>query len=349
VSADSGVRFWCDYAEREGGAWEGQGERTLVVLPPALARDFGLPEECSVTSDPAVAEDGGALLFLPGHPALQRAAAAVLERGDAGYGFLPWPRTRMPDGALLLARARECLAVEHGRLDLAGDPAPVHLPVLRAVVLVAYAADQQFQELEEAWADARTGAALPPEACRRLAAVPPAAGPDGPTGAAALVLRPDLVRALGGMLRGFTARAEARAAALAREAAVPLRAEADRAEAYYAEVLDGLARRHAGAPPDRQRVLEAQAEATRAERARRLGEIADKARVRHELRPVRLHLLLAPALHLPLSVRRGARAYPFDLVWLLGAGGFAPVLCPACGSAAPLVAGREALGCRDCL
>jgi SNF2-related domain len=52
------------------------------------------------------------------------------------------------------------------------------------------------------------------------------------------------------------------------------------------------------------------AEATKAERARRLAEIVEKHAASHEILPFRLHLVLVPALSLPVDVRRGDRRYP---------------------------------------
>ena len=342
------LRFWLDYCERAGATFEQNGDQALVLLPPELQAAFGLPEETAVTADPDVAAEGGALLLSPGHPALERAAAAVLAAGDAGHLFLAWPRPLPPSATTLLARARERLEVEHGRIDAAGEALAVFLPLVRVLALATYAADQQFQELEEVWADGRTGAALPPDAVRSLAAAAPAE-PAGRPGRAVPVLAPQLEAALRGAQAALDARAVTRGTELAREAQGALRGEAERAEAYYAELLTSLARRRESAAPERQPLLDAQAAATRSERARRLAEISAKAQVRHELRPVRLHLVLVPALHLPVDIRRGERRYAHDLVWLLPAGAFAPVVCPHCGGAAPLVAGRERLGCRTCL
>ena len=53
---------------------------------------------------------------------------------------------------------------------------------------------------------------------------------------------------------------------------------------------------------------------------------------------------------LALDVRRGERRYPLDLDWLLPAGEFAPLRCPACAqTGAPLVAAKTHLGCARCL
>src|SRR5262249_57466465 len=103
------------------------------------------------------------------------------------------------------------------------------------------------------------------------------------------------------------------------------------------------------APTERSEVDDAQAEATQNERARRLLEIEDRFKVRIEIRPFRLHVVLAPALELPVTVRRGRRAYPLLLTWALPLRRFLPGRCPHCAAASPLVAGRERLGCSQCL
>ncbi|MFJ8000188.1 hypothetical protein ACIQ7D_24130 [Streptomyces sp. NPDC096310] len=55
-------------------------------------------------------------------------------------------------------------------------------------------------------------------------------------------------------------------------------------------------------------------------------------------------------LRLALDVRRGEGRYPLDLDWLLPAGEFAPLRCPACDrSGAQLVAAKTHLGCARCL
>ncbi len=69
---------------------------------------------------------------------------------------------------------------------------------------------------------------------------------------------------------------------------------------------------------------------------------------RHEIRPFRIHLVHLPAFVLPVEIRRGTRAFPFELSWIVAAGEFARVRCPACGAAETLVATRERLGCREC-
>src|SRR5262245_59859128 len=67
--------------------------------------------------------------------------------------------------------------------------------------------------------------------------------------------------------------------------------ELARAREYYAAALAAIDKRRAGAGPQRAVLLDARAEATTAERDRRMAEIAEKYRHRHELRPYRLHLV----------------------------------------------------------
>ena len=62
-----------------------------------------------------------ATLLIPGHPAIERAAAAVLAQGDAGHAFLPWPTSRTPARSTLEAYARERVPVEHRAEALPDD------------------------------------------------------------------------------------------------------------------------------------------------------------------------------------------------------------------------------------
>jgi hypothetical protein len=86
---------------------------------------------------------------------------------------------------------------------------------------------------------------------------------------------------------------------------------------------------HLGLPPERRPLIEARAEATQLERRRRLREIAAKFESSRTLAPYRLNLMFAPAL-------------------AFAVGCFAPLCCPHCDAAEPLVAGRTQLGCRRC-
>lgn len=346
LTAEPALSFWLRYAENEGALVEDQGDHTLVFLPDPLRRDSGLPEEANVTGNPDVAREDGATLLIAGHPEVERAAAAVLADGDTGYGYLPWPASRPPTRSTLEARARELMSVEHGRIDAAGEPIAAYVPLLRVGAMVSYAVSLslRFQEQEEVWVDARTGGAV----CERLVgtvrdrALLPA--PDG----ARRRLEADLSAAIPAAHRELEERALSREASLSSHARRALDSELARANAYYASALESIARRRANAAADRVRLLDAQAEATRAERDRRCREIEDEHRPCHELRPFRLHLVHLPAFVLPAAVRRGTQRFRFEFTWVPAAGQFAPVGCPACGELEPLIATRARLGCRAC-
>lgn len=340
---DPAVRFWLGYVEREGGLVEDAGYGAVVVLPPRMRERFDLPEVVSVTSDPDVAREDGALLLIPGNPALDAASAAVLEEGDVGTIHLEWPR-KAPDRELLLALARDQIAVEHGRIDAGGEPVPRYAPVLRVGVQITYHANDRFQERDEVWVDARGGLAVPPHLVRQLAAAPRLTGrPEH------LSLEPSLVVAIREAHAIIERRASERRDALVRQSEASLRDELTQAERFYDAALESNAQRRAAAAPERQTVFDAQAEATRGERKRRLQEIREKFEGRHEIRPVRLHLIQVPSLQLPVLIRRGARTFPFALTWWLPAASFAGLRCPSCGTAAPLVAAKDRLGCQACL
>ena len=162
VSEEPALGFWLRYAEREGALVEERNDYAIVVLPDRLQGQSELPEEVTVTSHPDVAREDGAVLLIAGHPAVERAAAAVLAEGDTGSTYLPWPASRPPARSTLEARARELVPIEHARIDAAGEPIAAYLPLLRVGAMVSYEASLtlRFQEQEEAWVDARTGLEL---------------------------------------------------------------------------------------------------------------------------------------------------------------------------------------------
>ena len=342
---DPALRFWVEYAEAEGALCEAEAETAELILPSAMQRAFGLPETVTVTSDPDVAEEDGALLLSIGHPALDAAAARVLARGDIGRAFLPWPPpSSRASRETLVANARTAIGIDHGRIDTERDPVPVYYPLLRVGALVTYTLDDRFQECEDVWVDGCTGhvvsrgivnaARSHPVSAQREADVP--------------LVPPDLPRAVGAAHAAIDERAARRALALERQAHLGLRDEQQRAESYYDEVLATLEQRRAAAPPERRPLLEARKEATELERRRRLREIAAKFESSRTIAPYRLNLLFAPALAFAVDVRRGERRYPFKLHWLVTGGCFAPLCCPNCDAFEPLVAGRMQLGCRRC-
>ena len=346
VSDEPALSFWLRYAEREGALVEDQGDHALVLLPAPLQEESELPEEVTVTSHPDIAREEGAALLIAGHPAVERAAGLVLAEGDTGSGYLPWPASRPPSRSILESRARGLASIEHGRVDAAGEPIAAHLPLLRVGAMVSYAASLtlRLQEQEEVWVDARTGLA---PSDRLLAVVRDRARLPRPDGHGRK-LEARLQIAIPAAHQQLERRALAREESLVRHAARALDTELARADAYYEAALQSIARRRTTASTDRARLLDAQAEATRAERARRLREIEEEYRPRHEIRPFRLHLVHVPAFVLPVDVRRGNQAFRFELTWIPAVGEFAPLRCPACGAAEPLVATRERLGCTAC-
>lgn len=349
MSTDPALSFWMRYAEREGALSEDDAvATTLMVLPEVLQRRHDLPEETTFTGDPDVAREDGALLVAPGHPIVQHGADLVLAEGDVGVERLSWPASTPPDRGVLEGRARDSFAVDHGRIDAVDAPHHAYLPVLRAGALVTYevSLDTRFQEPDEVWVDATSCVAIPDQTVARLSAhFDPAA-----ERTAHRRLPARLAAATASANAILRRRAVARLAGLDQQAADARDAELARAAVYYDAAFASIRRRQATASAERAELLDAQAEVTRAERERRVAEIHEKFRPRHRLRPFRLHLVLVPAVSLAVQVRRGPRAYPWELVWLPQAATFAAVACPHCGTAEPwLVAGRDRLGCQACL
>ncbi len=347
---DSALAFWLSYIESRGGLWERSGDSALVMIPPQLQRRLGLAEEFAVTEHADVAREDGVALLGAGHPLLLAAAEDVLSADDAGVLRLAVPAAQPPDGKRLLEKAREAFPVDHGRIDAGGPVERSVRQVLRVGALVTYtaSADDLFCERAECWVDVPSRHELPEQAVKRMRRL---AADGSPAGAA-----PDLQAvppAIAAAHRLLDQAAAGRCRVLANGS---VRAAADaelaRAKKYYAEALGSLARRQGNAAPDRQALLAARMDSVRAEEERRLAEIEEKYTPQHEIRPYRLHLLCVPALRFPVDVLRGGRRFPLELEWLLPAGAFAPVRCPACGANAacwPLVAAKTHLGCSRCL
>ncbi|HYZ52536.1 MAG TPA: hypothetical protein VE733_03375 [Streptosporangiaceae bacterium] len=347
---DPALTFWLRHVAAEGGLSEPAGDSTFVVLPPALRDAYSLPEELQVTADPDVAREDGATLLALGHPVLAEAAERVLASGDSGLLVLARPVSAPPSRDVLLAAVRDAFPVDHGRIDLAGEPTFVRHPVIRVGALVTYevSAEDHFQEQAERWVDGPGRRLLPPDLTERLsrAATSERGGPGLPDGG---FPSGSLLAAIGEAHRLIDAAAAARRETLTGQVRGAHDAEHDRAAAYYADAIAGIERRLAAAPADRKAVLEQRLRSTREEESRRLAEIAEKYEAHHVIRPYRLHVLDVPALRVPADVRRGDRRYPVTFDWLLPAGAFAPVRCPSCGGDAPLVAGKQKLGCETCL
>lgn len=348
--ADTGMRFFLSYVEHSGGLVDAGDDGAVVVLTEPLSALLALPETLSVTDDPETAREDGALLLAPGSPVLALSAEAVLGHADVGCGRLEWPADLLPHGDVLLDHARGAFPVDHGRIDPAGPPVRALLPVLRAGAMIRYviAGDEAFQEQAECWLDATSCRELPSTVRAALEACPPATTP-GEGKESTPVLPHDLTRATDAVHDRLRTRAADRLTALDDDGNHARTSEIARTEAYYRDVLSGIERRRANAAPDRVAALDARAEATRGERGRRLAEIREKHQARFELTPYRLHLLLVPAVLLPVDVMRGSRRYPQRLVWIWPARRFQDLSCPSCGSDEPLVAGKAGLGCVRCL
>ena len=342
--ADPALGFWLRHVAAAGGLWEPDGDTTYVVLPPVLRDAYRLPEELRVTADPDVAREDGATLLTAGHPVLAEAAERVLASGDTGHLVLARPVSAPPGRDVLLAAVRDAFPVDHGRIDLSGEPAVLLHPVVQVGALVTYelSAEDRFQEEVQRWVDVPSRRELPADLIGRLCRsdVDEEAQPRRPEG---------LMSAVGAAHRLIDAGATMRRQALAAEVSGACQAERGRAAAYYADAIAGIEARLATAQPDRRAALEQRLRATREEEARRLAEIAEKYEARHTIRPYRLHVMQVPALHVPADVLRGMRRYPMYFDWLLPAGAYAPARCPCCGGEAPLVAGKLKLGCETCL
>lgn len=346
MTADPALSFWLRAAAAEGALHEEDGGATVVLLPTTLQDAFRLPEQVTLTADPEVSREAGAQLLAPGHPVLAAAVDRVLDRGDVGRVPLAWPAGPAPAPAALLERLRDRVHVDHGRIDLADRfPHPAYTPLLRVAALVTYhvSFDDRFQERQEVWLDAASALPLPTDLVPVLASAVPAETPDHP------VLPADLLVAACAAEGELQVRAGQRLQALAGDSRGARDAELTRVDQYYLAAGAALERRLAGAPADRQSPLRSRIAATAAERERRLAEVEEKYRGSLSLQFYRLHELLAPTIAVPVIIRRGAREYPFTFRWLLALHAVAPVRCPHCGQPAPLVAGKQRLGCAECL
>ena len=343
---DPALDFWLRHVAFEGGLHEPDGDATYVVLPRALGARYRLPEELRVTADPDIARDEGVTLLALGHPVLSDSAERILASGDVSVICLARPASVPPSPDVLLETLRNAFPVDHGKIDVTDPPVAVSHPVVRVGALVTFelSAEDQFGEQAERWIDVPSCRPLPASIVDRLSrAVPDEDTAPGTTSPG------DVWPAVAEAHRLIDVAALARRDTLSSEVSGAYQAERARAVSYYADAIAGIEKRLASAPPDRQAVLGERLRATREEENRRLAEIAEKYAASHSIRPYRLHVVGVPALRLAADVRRGDRRYPMSFDWLLPAGAFTPVRCPSCGSEAPLVAGKQKLGCETCL
>jgi hypothetical protein len=338
--------FWLNYLDSRGGLWEQSGDTVLAILPEHLSATHDLPDTALITDDPDISREDGVLFLGAGHPAIDKAAEAVIDTGDVGVLTMPH-RSQPLSTEALLARIREQVPVDHGRIDATGAPIRSHRPLLRLGVLVSHtvSAEEQFTEVAECLLDVRSRTAWPEDAADRLHSA--LATADSTTGRGGEVA--PLAVALAAAHQVLDTAAARRGRVLAAGADTEREADLTRAGEYYAAALAAIDKRRTGADPKRQALLDARAQATIAERDRRLAEISEKYRHQHGLRPYRLHLIEVPVWRLATDVRRGDRRWPmvFDYLPLLGT--VAPTRCPVCDAHAPLVATKTHLGCGTCL
>ena len=175
-----------------GSAAPGQEPRNVAALRKRTAevmvrhRRYRLPEELRVTADPDVAREDGATLLAAGHPVLAEAAERVLASGDIGHLVLARPVFAPPGHDVLLAGVRDAFPVDHGRIDLSGEPAVVLHAVIQVGALVTYelSAEDRFQEEAQRWVDVPSRRELSADLVGRLcrAEVDERARPGRPAG-----------------------------------------------------------------------------------------------------------------------------------------------------------------------
>jgi hypothetical protein len=339
------LAFWLDYLSARGGLWEQSGDTVLAVLPDQLAATHDLPESALITDDPDIAREDGVLFLGAGHPEIDKAAEAAVDDGDVAVVTVAHPAKPLSTEDVL-ARVRDQVPIEHGRIDATATPIRTHRPVLRLGVLVSHtvSAEETFTEVAECLVDVASRVAWPEDSAALVRQAASTAGRPGRE-----PRTPGLVPALAAARDLLDEAAAVRGQALAAGADAERAEEIARASDYYAAALAAIDKRRTGADPHRTALLDSRAQVTLAERDRRLTEITEKYRHSHALRPYRLHLIDIPAWRLATDVRRGDRRWPvtFDYLPLLGT--VAPTRCPNCQALASLVAAKSQLGCTICL
>ena len=318
----------------------------LAILPGQLSAQHDLPESALITDDPDIAREDGVLFLGSGHPEIDKGAETIIDSGDVGALTLPH-RAKQTSTEDLLAKIRDQVPVDHGRIDATGSILRSHRSLLRLGALVSHtvSADERFTEVAECLLDVPSRVAWPQDAADRLLSAIGTAEADAGPGVPANRLAPAVAAAH----RELDTAAARRGQELSVEADAERVAEITRATEYYAAALAAIDKRRGGADAQRRALLDARAQATIGERDRRLAEISEKYRHQHVLRPYRLHLVDVPVWRLATDVRRGERRWPmvFDYLPLLGT--VAPTRCPTCDAHSPLVATKTHLGCGTCV
>jgi hypothetical protein len=334
------------YLDHRGGLWEQSGDTVLAMLPGQLSAQHDLPETALITDDPDIAREDGVLFLGSGHPEIDKGAETIIGSGDVGVLTVPH-RAKLTSTDDLLAKIREQVPVDHGRIDATGSILRSHRSLLRLGALVSHtvSADEQFTEVAECLLDVPSRVAWADDAVDRLLRVIETAEATG---------RPEVrasrpASAVAAAHRELDSAATRRGQELGVEADVARDAEITRATEYYAAALAAIDKRRSGADEQRRALLDARAHATIGERDRRLAEISEKYRHQHVLRPYRLHLIDIPVWRLATDVRRGERRWPMVFDYLPSLGTVAPTRCPTCDAHSPLVATKTHLGCGTCV
>jgi hypothetical protein len=338
--------FWLSYLDHHGGLWEQSGDTVLAILPGQLSAMHDLPETALITDNPDIAREDGVLFLGAGNPEIDKGAETIIDSGDIGALTLQH-RAKQTSTEDLLAKIRDQVPVDHGRIDATGSILRSHRSLLRLGALVSHtvSADEQFTEVAECLLDVPSRVAWAQDAADRLLnAIGTADLTGGPE-----VRASRLAPAVAAAHRELDTAAARRGQELSVEADAERAAEITRATEYYAAALAAIDKRRTGADAQRRALLDARAQATIGERDRRLAEISEKYRHQHVLRPYRLHLIDVPVWRLATDVRRGERRWPMVFDYLPSLGTVAPTRCPTCDAHSPLVATKTHLGCGTCV
>ena len=161
--------FWLSYLDHQGGLWEQSGDTVLAILPGQLSAQHDLPETALITDDPDIAREDGVLFLGSGHPEIDKGAETIIGSGDVGALTLPH-RAKQTSTEDLLAKIRDQVPVDHGRIDATGSILRSHRSLLRLGALVSHtvSADEQFTEVAECLLDVPSRVAWAQDAADRL-------------------------------------------------------------------------------------------------------------------------------------------------------------------------------------
>src|SRR5438067_9561405 len=232
--------FWLDYLDSRGGLWEDSGDAVMAILPEQLSATHDLPESGLITDDPDISREDGVLFLGAGHPEISKAAEAVIDAGDVGVLTVAH-RAKAPTTEDLLARIRDQVPVDHGRIDATGAPIRTHRSTLRLGALVGHtvSAEERFTEVVECLIDVPTRIPWPEDSATRLRDAAPTTD-----AASGRTVQPNpLVPALAAAHQALDIAAGRRGQTLAAGAATERDAEIARTGDYYAAALEAIDKR----------------------------------------------------------------------------------------------------------